>query len=78
LKQQTPEKQMNELKEKITEWHLNNLGASEPGYAKLGTDYQTGHAAYIELLEAGILKIAKVPSKSGKRMMNRIVHHTFK
>ena len=43
-----------------------------PHYATLGMDWNRGHAACDELMEAGVLEWRKVPSKSGKTMQSKI------
>ena len=61
-----------ELKNRIYDFHAENFGVS-PHFKTLGTDWNEGQAAYDELEKEGRLVLVKLPSKSGKRMMSKMV-----
>jgi len=60
---------INQAKQAILESMQNG---TTPNYSTIG-GYETGKAAFEELQAEGKIRWAKVPSKTGKRMMNKLI-----
>ena len=62
---------MTSLKDRIIEHFTANPGKNV-NYATLGTTYSEASPVFDELFADGVLEWRKVPSASGKRMVNKI------
>ena len=65
----------DEIKAAIIDHYRNNF-AKGVNFKTLGTDWNEGQPIYDELFAEGTLVEVKLPSKSGKRMMWKIVLRT--